>query len=175
MGCQAIGVASKCEDTLQITPAIVWSRSMMYHKPRSPLTMSVPHVRLTEIRAAQRTFEGAYMRTALSQFSFALIILKIFTSEFYAIGALFAAYGAAVLLVAIFRRYEGNSQFFDREESDSELDEDEGEEGMTMGQHSLDGHNSTLAGESRRRVSIRKKFRYGPTLSRLVLSPFPPF
>lgn len=27
-----------------------------------------------------RTFEGAYIRTALSQFSFALVILKIFTS-----------------------------------------------------------------------------------------------
>lgn len=52
------------------------------------------------------------MRTALSQFSFALIILKIFTSEFYAIGALFAVYGAAVMLVAIFRRHEGNRQFF---------------------------------------------------------------
>jgi len=52
------------------------------------------------------------MRTALSQFSFALIILKIFTSEFYAIGALFAVYGAAVMLVAVYRRYEGNRQFF---------------------------------------------------------------
>jgi hypothetical protein len=52
------------------------------------------------------------MRTALSQLSISLIILKIFTSEFYPIGALFAAYGAAVLLVAIYRRYEGNRQFF---------------------------------------------------------------
>ena len=41
---------------------------------------------LVEIRAAQRTFEGAYIRTSLSQFSFALIVLKIFTSEFYSIG-----------------------------------------------------------------------------------------
>ncbi|KAK3310536.1 uncharacterized protein B0T15DRAFT_547240 [Chaetomium strumarium] len=72
--------------------------------------------RLVEIRAAQRTFEGAYMRTALSQFSFALVVLKIFTSEFYPIGALLACYGAAVLLVAIYRRYEGNRQFFDAEE-----------------------------------------------------------
>lgn len=52
------------------------------------------------------------MRTALSQLSISLIILKIFTSEFYPIGALFAAYGAAVMLVAIYRRYEGNRQFF---------------------------------------------------------------
>ena len=34
----------------------------------------------------QRTFEGAYIRTSLGQFSFALVVLKIFTSEFYSIG-----------------------------------------------------------------------------------------
>ncbi|KAI0161107.1 hypothetical protein GGR52DRAFT_160319 [Hypoxylon sp. FL1284] len=76
---------------------------------------------LVEIRAAQRTFEGAYMRTALSQFSFALIVLKIFTSEFYAIGALFALYGAAVLLCAAYRRYQGNRQFFTTPGSDGTL------------------------------------------------------
>ncbi|KAK4580458.1 hypothetical protein LTR86_000661 [Recurvomyces mirabilis] len=67
---------------------------------------------LVEIRAAQRTFEGAYIRTALSQFSFALIVLKIFTSEFYSIGALFAVYGAGVLAVSAYRRMQGNRQFF---------------------------------------------------------------
>jgi hypothetical protein len=58
------------------------------------------------------------MRTALGQFSFSLVILKIFTAEFYAIGALFAIYGAAVLLVAIYRRYEGHRQFFTTEGHD---------------------------------------------------------
>ncbi|TKA25573.1 hypothetical protein B0A50_05434 [Salinomyces thailandicus] len=67
---------------------------------------------LVEIRAAQRTFEGAYIRTSLGQFSFALIVLKIFTQEFYSIGALFAAYGAGVLAVSAFRRMQGNRQFF---------------------------------------------------------------
>jgi len=67
---------------------------------------------LVEIRAAQRTFEGAYMRTAIGQFSFALIVLKIFTSEFYSIGALFAVYGAGVLFTSLFRRQQGNKQFF---------------------------------------------------------------
>ncbi|KXT12411.1 hypothetical protein AC579_10281 [Pseudocercospora musae] len=67
---------------------------------------------LVEIRAAQRTFEGAYIRTSLSQFSFALVVLKIFTSEFYSIGALFAVYGAGVLGVSAFRRMQGNRQFF---------------------------------------------------------------
>lgn len=64
------------------------------------------------MRAAQRTFEGAYMRTSISQFSFALIVLKIFTSEFYSIGALFALYGAGLLAVGAYRRSQGNKQFF---------------------------------------------------------------
>lgn len=123
--------------------------------------------RLTEIRAAQRTFEGAYVRTALSQFSFALIILKIFTSEFYAIGALFAAYGSAILLVAVFRRYEGNTQFFDQEESDSETDDSEGEvagdDGLEIRsqlQQQQQQQSLPDGARGRRRVStIRKKFR----------------
>lgn len=83
--------------------------------------MDVPHrarsVALTpdqiiEVRAAQRTFEGAYVRTALAQFSFALVVLKIFSREFYSIGALFAIYGAGVLVIGLFRRQQGNRQFF---------------------------------------------------------------
>ena len=73
---------------------------------------------MVEIRAAQRTFEGAYVRTALGQLSFALVVVRIFTSEFYAIGALFAVYGAGILFISLFRRMEGNRQFF------SELGED---------------------------------------------------
>jgi len=79
-------------------------------------TNSLP--RLTEIRAAQRTFEGAYIRTAIGQFSFALVVLKIFTAEFYSIGALFATYGVGIMLVSLYRRYEGNRQFFSEMEDD---------------------------------------------------------
>ena len=61
------------------------------HRARS---VELTNEELVEVRAAQRTFEGAYIRTSLSQFSFALVVLKIFTSEFYSIGALFAVYGA---------------------------------------------------------------------------------
>ncbi|KAJ6445959.1 L-asparaginase 2-1 [Purpureocillium lavendulum] len=85
------------------------------HRARSVVLTSEE---LVEIRAAQRTFEGAYMRTALGQFSFSLVVLKIFTEEFYAIGALFAAYGVAVLLVAVHRRYQGQRQFFTAEDDD---------------------------------------------------------
>jgi hypothetical protein len=75
---------------------------------------------LVEIRAAQRTFEGAYVRTALGQFSFALIVLKIFTSEFYSIGALFAVYGAGVLCASLLRRQQGNKQFFSEVQHDGQ-------------------------------------------------------
>lgn len=53
------------------------------------------------------------MRTALSQFSFALVVLKIFSPEFYPIGALFAAFGGAILVVAWLRRRDGNTQFWE--------------------------------------------------------------
>ncbi|KAE9978775.1 hypothetical protein BLS_000330 [Venturia inaequalis] len=85
------------------------------HRARS---IELTSEELVEIRAAQRTFEGAYIRTALGQFSFALVVLKIFTSEFYAIGALFALYGAGILGISLFRRQQGNKQFF------SEMGED---------------------------------------------------
>ncbi|KAF1844504.1 uncharacterized protein K460DRAFT_286714 [Cucurbitaria berberidis CBS 394.84] len=79
------------------------------HRARSVVLTSSE---LVEIRAAQRTFEGAYIRTAIGQFSFALIVLKIFTAEFYSIGALFAVYGAGILFISLFRRQQGNKQFF---------------------------------------------------------------
>lgn len=41
---------------------------------------------LLDVRAGQRTFEGAYMRTSLSALSFALVILKVFQQAFFTIG-----------------------------------------------------------------------------------------
>ncbi|PSR77216.1 hypothetical protein BD289DRAFT_152551 [Coniella lustricola] len=121
---------------------------------------------LTEIRAAQRTYEMAFIRTALSVTSFALVILKIFTSEFYAIGALFAAYGAAILLLAIFRRYEGNRQFFDQQELVSETDDDADHGGITD-RHNEDAPNATKA---RRQVeTIKKRFRTGNSVLLLTV------
>jgi uncharacterized membrane protein YidH (DUF202 family) len=57
------------------------------HRARS---VDLTNDELVEVRAAQRTFEGAYVRTSLSQFSFALV----------------------VLLVSAYRRQQGNRQFF---------------------------------------------------------------
>lgn len=82
---------------------------LRFHRVRSVV---LTQEELVEIRAAQRTFDGAYIRTSVSQLSFALTILKIFTAEFYSIGALFAVYGAGVFTIGLFRRQRGNRQFF---------------------------------------------------------------
>lgn len=88
---------------------------LRHHRARSVVLTSDE---IVEVRAAQRTFEGAYIRTSVSQFSFALIVLKIFTAEFYSIGALFAVYGMGMMIIGVFRRQQGNKQFF------SEIGED---------------------------------------------------
>ncbi|KAF3919869.1 hypothetical protein ABW21_db0201358 [Orbilia brochopaga] len=81
-----------------------------HSSPRPDLQLSPEE--LVEIRASQRTFEGAYFRTSISLFTFSLIILKVFTVEFYPIGALFAAYGAIIMAISVYRRSESNRQFY---------------------------------------------------------------
>ncbi|KAI9483660.1 MAG: hypothetical protein EXX96DRAFT_559118 [Benjaminiella poitrasii] len=61
-------------------------------------------VELQDLRAHQRTFEGAYWRTALAAFSSGLLILKVFTREFYKIGITFFVFGLAMLAIALWRR-----------------------------------------------------------------------
>jgi len=58
------------------------------------------------------------VRTALGQLTFALVVVRIFTAEFYSIGALFAVYGVGILFASLYRRHQGNRQFF------SEMGED---------------------------------------------------
>jgi hypothetical protein len=43
-----------------------------------------------KISARQRTYEASYWRTALSQFSFSIIVLSMFQSVFYSIGGIVA-------------------------------------------------------------------------------------
>ncbi|KAI8328761.1 hypothetical protein BC941DRAFT_363440, partial [Chlamydoabsidia padenii] len=61
--------------------------------------------------ARQRTFEGAYWRTSLAAFSTGLLILKIFTREFYKIGITFFVFGLALLAIALWRRRTAGDVF----------------------------------------------------------------
>jgi hypothetical protein len=57
----------------------------------------------------QRTFEGAYWRTALSSISMGLLVLKVFTIEFYHISLVFFSFGVFMLFIA-FLRMKGSSE-----------------------------------------------------------------
>lgn len=59
--------------------------------------------------AYQRTFEGAYWRTALASISMGLLVLKVFTIEFYHISLVFFAFGVFMLFIA-FLRIKGSQE-----------------------------------------------------------------
>ncbi|CCU76826.1 hypothetical protein BGHDH14_bgh02062 [Blumeria hordei DH14] len=91
------------------------AQSSRARRPPSTPSRAAPSTddcRLVEIRAVQRTFEGAYVRTALGQFSFALVILKMFTREFYGFGALFALHGFGIFSLSIYRRHQAQRLSF---------------------------------------------------------------
>ncbi|KZV66618.1 hypothetical protein PENSPDRAFT_636734 [Peniophora sp. CONT] len=74
---------------------------------------SIDPAQLLEIRARQRTFEGAYARTALANLGYALAILRLFDRHFYRIGLLYSAMAVFMLLCAFLR-----SRFTDHRHSD---------------------------------------------------------
>ncbi|EEQ40330.1 putative integral membrane protein [Clavispora lusitaniae] len=56
-----------------------------------------------DVRAHQRTYEGAYTRTAISCLSFSIVILKLFSSEFLPIGMVYTAYGCLVYFMGVIK------------------------------------------------------------------------
>lgn len=62
-----------------------------------------------DVRAHQRTYEGAYTRTAIGALSFLILIIKLFSKEFLPIGAIYTAYG---LVLYFFGVYKGNNVDF---------------------------------------------------------------
>ncbi|KAJ7153437.1 hypothetical protein C8R43DRAFT_445754 [Mycena crocata] len=74
---------------------------------------------LVELRARQRTFHGAYGRTALSNLGYSLTILRLFDPRFYRIGLLFAILGAALYVLAFLRARHSRHDFADHDKPES--------------------------------------------------------
>jgi len=76
---------------------------------------------LVEIRARQRTFDGAYRRTALGNFGAALTILRLFDHRFYQIGILYAVLAGLLFVASFFRARHSRHDFadYDKERYDS--------------------------------------------------------
>lgn len=56
-----------------------------------------------DLRAAQRTFDGAYVRTALGQMCFSLTIMRIFQREFFWIGIACCVLALCLIVIAVMR------------------------------------------------------------------------
>lgn len=54
-----------------------------------------------DVRAHQRTYEGAYLRTAISCLSFSIVIIKLFSLEFLPIGTAYTAYGCLLFFMGV--------------------------------------------------------------------------
>ena len=67
--------------------------------PPAPSSSAV----LLDVMAYQRTFDGAYMRTALNELSYSLVILKLFDQRFYFVGLTTTVLAMGIAIAAIHR------------------------------------------------------------------------
>lgn len=56
---------------------------MPYRGHRANSFYAIDDAELVEIRARQRTFDGAAFRTAMGNLSYAIVVLKLFDQRFY--------------------------------------------------------------------------------------------
>ncbi|KAJ1816535.1 hypothetical protein IWW57_003274 [Coemansia sp. S610] len=73
-----------------------------YHDERPPQAWTPEE--LLEMRARERTFDGAYWRTSVGLFGAALVILRVFGISFFPIGMVFLALGVGFLAIGLTRR-----------------------------------------------------------------------
>ncbi|MBW0520352.1 hypothetical protein O181_060067 [Austropuccinia psidii MF-1] len=69
---------------------------------------------LQELRARQRTFDGAYLRTAVASSVYALTILKVFDKKFTKIGLAYVALSLTIILISNLRRRRLNHDLSDQ-------------------------------------------------------------
>ncbi|KAK0440154.1 hypothetical protein EV421DRAFT_2084080 [Armillaria borealis] len=86
---------------------------------------------LVELRARQRTFHGAYSRSAMGNLGYALTILRLFDHRFYKVGLLFAILGCLLFIIAFLRSRHSQHDFADPQEPEPQAESSETE---TVGQ-----------------------------------------
>lgn len=64
-----------------------------------------------DVRASQRTFDGAYIRTAFSELTFGLVILRLFSKEFLPVGTVYTVHALAMVILAIYQRWKTDLLF----------------------------------------------------------------
>ncbi|KAF5329458.1 hypothetical protein D9619_009104 [Psilocybe cf. subviscida] len=114
------------------------------HKKKAPRTyrghrrgsfVAADIAELQELRARQRTFHGAYSRSALGAFGYSLTILRLFDRNFHRIGLLFAILGCLLFISAFFRSRHSTHDFADRDKEQKAIDgglKTKGQEGQRI-------------------------------------------
>ncbi|KAK6202524.1 uncharacterized protein RJT21DRAFT_118575 [Scheffersomyces amazonensis] len=54
-----------------------------------------------DVRAHQRTYEGAYTRSAIGCLSFSILIIKLFSKEFLPVGTIYTVYGSLLYFIGV--------------------------------------------------------------------------
>ncbi|EPT00057.1 hypothetical protein FOMPIDRAFT_1101922, partial [Fomitopsis schrenkii] len=69
---------------------------------------------VVELRARQRTFDGAYTRGALANLGYSLTILRLFDKRFANIGIVYAILAGLLYIVAFLRHRQTRHDFADK-------------------------------------------------------------
>ncbi|KNE92492.1 hypothetical protein PSTG_14093 [Puccinia striiformis f. sp. tritici PST-78] len=99
--------------TTQTATSQLKNRSHLYRGHRRTSLIVEDLDELTEWRARQRTFDGAYLRTALGSSFFALTITKMFSKEFSKSGIEFGILTIFLIGITYVRRRRLNQDFLD--------------------------------------------------------------
>lgn len=71
-----------------------------------------------DIRAHQRTYQGAYIRTCIGSLSFSLLVMKLFSKEFMFIGLVFQVYSLLICVIGYHRGGNMDLYFIDFSKGD---------------------------------------------------------
>ncbi|CDR41048.1 CYFA0S06e00672g1_1 [Cyberlindnera fabianii] len=70
---------------------------------RSSVFRSFKDSQKLDIRAYQRTYEGAYTRASIAILVFSLMVTKLFSYEFLPIATVFTVYGCSIFIISVTR------------------------------------------------------------------------
>ncbi|KAK0216229.1 hypothetical protein IW262DRAFT_1496206 [Armillaria fumosa] len=103
------------------------SNSRRYRGHRAGSFHTTDMSELIELRARQRTFHGAYSRSAMGNLGYALTILRLFDHRFYKVGLLFAILGCLLFVIAFLRSRHSQHDFADPQEPEPQAESSETE------------------------------------------------
>ncbi|CED82728.1 hypothetical protein [Phaffia rhodozyma] len=87
---------------------------VIYRGHRRESFMPLDQAEQVELRARQRTFEGAWTRTALVNLGYGAVVLKVFDRRFLSIGLLYTTLSIVLIIVAVHRGRQSNKSFSDK-------------------------------------------------------------